>query len=245
MKTILSVLFLFSAWYCSAQDKIPHDVIPTNDGDLTIYFVGHGTLMFKYHDLIIHADASSREADYSQMPDADLILVTHHHGDHFDPEAIDKIRTENTTIILNGRSSDEAPDLEGKVVLKNGEKTEYKGILIEAVPAYNLVHMRSEGNPYHPKGEGNGYVVTFGDKRVFIAGDTENTPEMKALKNIDIAFLPMNLPYTMTPEMVADAIIGFRPDIFYPYHYGSTDPQLVVDLLKDENDIEVRVRDMP
>ena len=104
--------------------------------------------------------------------------------------------------------------------------------------------MRSGNNPYHPKGDGNGYVITLGDKRVYVAGDTENTPEMKELKEIYIAFLPMNLPYTMTPEMVADAAKAFKPKILYPYHYGQTDPQKLTDLLKDSKEIDVRIRDM-
>jgi L-ascorbate metabolism protein UlaG (beta-lactamase superfamily) len=104
--------------------------------------------------------------------------------------------------------------------------------------------MRSEGVPYHPKGNGNGYVLAFGDKRVYVAGDTENTPEMKALKGIEIAFLPMNLPFTMTPEMVADAAKAFKPRILYPYHFGETDTAKIVDLLKDSREIEVRIRKM-
>jgi L-ascorbate metabolism protein UlaG (beta-lactamase superfamily) len=116
--------------------------------------------------------------------------------------------------------------------------------LIEAVPAYNVVHVRSAGNPFHPKGEGNGYVLTLGDKRVYVAGDTEDIPEMKTLKKIEVAFLPMNLPYTMTPEMAADAARMFRPKILYPYHYGQTDPQLLVALLKPDKDIEVRIRNL-
>ena len=129
-------------------------------------------------------------------------------------------------------------------MIANGEKTTVKGILVEAVPAYNIQHKRENGGPFHPKGNGNGYVLTFGDKRVYITGDTENTPDMKALKNIDIAFLPMNLPYTMTPEMVADAAQVFKPKILYPYHYGDTDPQKLVKLLAAEKDIKVRVREL-
>ncbi|MBE9565336.1 MAG: MBL fold metallo-hydrolase, partial [Proteobacteria bacterium] len=118
------------------------------------------------------------------------------------------------------------------------------GLTVEAVPAYNIVHLRGPGQPYHPRGEGNGYVVTFGDTRVYIAGDTENIPEMSALGNIDIAFLPMNLPYTMAPEMVADAARTFRPKVVYPYHFGQTDCVQLVTLLADEPEIEVRVRRM-
>ncbi|HTO94225.1 MAG TPA: MBL fold metallo-hydrolase, partial [Bacteroidota bacterium] len=112
------------------------------------------------------------------------------------------------------------------------------------VPAYNLVHKRPDGQPFHPKGEGNGYIVTIGHTRIYFAGDTENTPEMEALKNIDIAFLPMNLPYTMTPEMVAAAAKAFRPKILYPYHYSQTDPQKLLELMKDVPGVEVRVRTM-
>ena len=128
--------------------------------------------------------------------------------------------------------------------MKNGDVESVGGLTIEAVPAYNLVHMRSEGVPYHPKGIGNGYVITFGDKRVYVAGDTENIPEMKNLKNIDYAFLPMNLPYTMTPEMVADAAKAFKPTVLYPYHFGDTDTARLVALMKDTPEVEVRVRNM-
>lgn len=243
MKTnAILFLLIFSSISLSAQKQMDKETISTSKGDLEIYFVGHGSLMFTFDGMVIHADASSREADYSQLPKADLILVTHHHGDHFDPSAIEKIKTENTKVIFNWKSAENASELSGVQILKNGETTEFKGIKVEAIPAYNLVHMRSENTPYHVKGEGNSYVVTFGDKRIFIAGDTENTPEMKALKNIDIAFLPMNVPYTMTPEMVADAAKGFRPKILYPYHYGNTDTSIIVDLLKDEKDIDVRIK---
>jgi L-ascorbate metabolism protein UlaG (beta-lactamase superfamily) len=128
--------------------------------------------------------------------------------------------------------------------MKNGDVQTIAGLTIEAVPAYNLVHMRSSGVPFHPKGVGNGYVITFGDKRVYVAGDTENVPEMKNLERIDIAFLPMNLPYTMTPEMVADAAKAFKPKILYPYHYGKTDTSQLVKLLRDYVEIEVRIRRM-
>ena len=117
-------------------------------------------------------------------------------------------------------------------------------VSFEAVPAYNIVHERASGEPFHPRGDGSGYIITFGDKRVYVAGDTENVPEMKKLKNIDIAFLPMNLPYTMTPEMVADAARAFRPKILYPYHFGKTDTSELVRLLAAEESIEVRIRKM-
>ena len=107
--------------------------------------------------------------------------------------------------------------------MKNGDRRTLQGFEVEAVPAYNIVHKRPDGNPFHPKGQGNGYVITFGGKRIYVAGDTEPIPEMAALKDIDIAFLPMNLPYTMSPEMTAEAARTIRPKILYPYHYGDTD----------------------
>jgi L-ascorbate metabolism protein UlaG (beta-lactamase superfamily) len=128
--------------------------------------------------------------------------------------------------------------------MRNGEIRQAGKWSVEAVPAYNLKHGPSAGAVFHPKGEGNGYVLTFGGKRFYVAGDTEGTPEMAALKNIDVAFLPMNLPYTMTPEMVADAARMFKPRILYPYHYGNTDTSKLVELLKADKGIEVRIRKM-
>jgi L-ascorbate metabolism protein UlaG (beta-lactamase superfamily) len=128
--------------------------------------------------------------------------------------------------------------------MRNGDVQTVEGLHVEAVPAYNIVHRREDGQPFHPKGIGNGYILTFGDTRLYIGGDTENIPEMKFLKDIDIAFLPMNLPYTMTPEMVVEAAMIIRPRILYPYHYGKTDVERLIELLKSEKDIEVRIRKM-
>jgi len=204
------------------------DVIPTSGGDLEITFIGHGTLMF-------------RLADYGKLPKADLILVTHEHRDHLDIKAIETVRKGGTEIVAPEAA---AKQIKGAYVLKNGGSGTWQGIPVEAVPAYNLVHMRSPGVPYHPKGAGNGYVIRFADKRVYVAGDTENTPEMKALRDIDAAFLPVNLPYTMTPEMAADAARAFRPKILYPYHYGETDLRRLTERLRGEQGIEVRIRKM-
>ncbi|MBN1806574.1 MAG: SMP-30/gluconolactonase/LRE family protein [Sedimentisphaerales bacterium] len=215
------------------------DIINTGAGDLKILFIGHGTLMFEFNDRIIHVDPVSREADYTKMPKADLILITHEHGDHLDTKAINIIRKEETEIVLTKICSERVT---GGIVMQNGDVRNIQGLKIGAVPAYNILHKRSNGTPFHPKGHGNGYVITFGDKKVYVAADTENIPEMKKLRDIDIAFLPMNLPYTMTPEMVADAAKTFKPKILYPYHYGQTDPNRLVNLLKDSEDVEVRIR---
>ena len=239
-KILLAIILLITI-QISAQNQFEKDIIKTSAGDLEITFIGHGTLMFTFNGIVIHVDPFNKLADYSTLPKADIILITHHHGDHFDPEAIKKIRKENTTVILTELCAEK---FEGGTIMKNGDVKTIGEIQIKAVPAYNLVHMRESGEPFHIKGTCNGYVITFGEKRVYVAGDTENTPEMKALEEIDIAFLPMNLPYTMTPEMVADAAKAFKPKILYPYHFGETDVSKIVDLMKDEKEVEVRVRKM-
>jgi L-ascorbate metabolism protein UlaG (beta-lactamase superfamily) len=238
---IMVMLLMVGAGVVNAQEKFETDVIKTGAGDLKITLIGHGTLMFTFGGKVIHVDPVAQYADYDKLPKADLILITHEHGDHLDLKVVEKLRKPNTQVVLTQAA---AGKLAGGLVMANGDVKNVAGLAIEAVPAYNLVHKRESGEPFHPKGRGNGYVITFGDKRVYVAGDTENTPEMKALKNIDIAFLPMNLPYTMTPEMVADAAMAFKPKILYPYHFGKTDTGRLVALLKEHPEIEVRVRKM-
>jgi L-ascorbate metabolism protein UlaG (beta-lactamase superfamily) len=244
MKSFTVFLFLGVFTFYGSDMKYESDVFETTGGKLEISFIGHGTLMFTFNDMVIHVDPVMREADYAEMPDADLILVTHHHGDHLDLTAINHIRKDDCPVVMTQTCLDQLEDFSGAVIMKNGDSKTVKDIPVEALPAYNIEHKRSNGQPFHPKGVGNAYVVTFGDKRILIGGDTENVPEIKALKNIDIAFLPMNLPYTMTPEMVADAARAIQPAILYPYHYGKTDPQKLVELLKDQENIEVRIREL-
>ncbi len=208
---------------------------------LKITFFAHATLALKYGNTVIYIDPVTQHADYAALPKADIILVTHEHSDHLDPGAIAAARGAATTVLVAAKCAGQIP---GAVVLHNGDSRAVNGIRVEAVPAYNVVHLRAAGRPYHPKGNGNGYVLTLGDRRVYVAGDTENTREMKGLKGIDIAFLPMNLPYTMTPEMVADAALAFRPKILYPYHFGETDTSKLPPLLASAKDIEVRIRPM-
>ncbi|UCH35120.1 MAG: MBL fold metallo-hydrolase, partial [Armatimonadota bacterium] len=186
------------------------DAVKASAGELRITFVGHGTLMFTFGDTIIHVDPVSREADYGKMPKGDLILITHEHGDHLDPAAIAAVRQEGTTVVLTEKC---AATVSGGTVMRNGDVRTVGDLRIEAVPAYNMVHKRPSGEPFHPRGDGNGYVITFGDTRVYVAGDTENVPEMNRLRDIAVAFLPMNLPYTMTPALVADAARAVRPKI--------------------------------
>lgn len=235
---LLILLMIFSSTKIIAND-FEKDVFNTSEGELAITFIGHGTLMLEFNGKTIHIDPVSWYADYTQMPKADLILVTHEHGDHLDQKALDALRTEQTEIVL---SKVGAEKYAGTSVLNNGESGTFKGIKVDAVPAYNIKHERSKGNPYHPKGRGNGYVIHVGNKTVYVGGDTENIPEMAQLKNIDIAFLPMNIPYTMTPEMCAEAAMMFLPKVLYPYHFGETNTQVLVDLMKSTKETEVRIR---
>jgi L-ascorbate metabolism protein UlaG (beta-lactamase superfamily) len=241
IKIVISLCFLVLglAGVAAARQKFEKDIIPTSKGDLEITFLGHGTLMMTFAGKTIHVDPYGEVADYASLPKADLVFVTHEHFDHLDPKALQSILKPDTTVVASKACIVELPKA---IILANGDTRTVLGLPIQAVPAYNIAHKRPDGNPFHPKGSGSGYIVTFGDKRIYIAGDTENTPEMKALKAIDVAFLPMNLPYTMTPEMVADAARAFRPRVLYPYHYGETDTAILRKLLKEEKDIEVRIR---
>jgi len=238
---VMIIVFLFSAYGLAEENSYQTDTIKTSSGALKITFIGHASLMFEFNKIIIHIDPVSMYADYSKLPKADLILITHQHGDHLDPKAIELIKKDDTKLFCNEASLPTAVD---GSVLKNGETTSFKGIKISAVPAYNIINKRETGEAFHPKGMGNGYMLTFANVKVYIAGDTENIPEMKNLKGIDIAFLPMNLPYTMTPAMVADAVKMFNPKILYPYHTGNTDVNELVKLLKDKKNCEVRIRKM-
>ena len=226
----------------SATGALERDVLPTSAGDLQVTFIGHAAMMFEFGGKVIYNDPVGEFGDFSRLPKADLILVAHEHGDHCDPQTIALISHAGTKLVLPPLA---AAQLGRGIVLKNGQEAMVDGLRIEAVAAYNIVHMRSPGKPFHPKGDGNGYIVTFGDKRIYIAGDTENIPEMKGLGRIDVAFMPMNLPYTMTPAMVADAARMVRPAILYPYHTTDTDTAKLAPLLKDEKGIEIRIRRMP
>ncbi len=237
--TILPIALL-----CFRLNAQPSDTIKTSKGNLVLHFLGHGTLMFEFDGKIIHIDPYSSVADYSALPKADLILLTHHHGDHLDSAALAKIYTKTTTLYWTAECEKSSKFKASAGVLQNGDKLMWKSILIESVPAYNIQNKRQNGSPFHPLGEGNGYILTFGNKRVYIAGDTENIPDMLRFRPIDISFLPMNLPYTMTPEMVKDAALMLNPIILYPYHFGKTDTSIIVELLKDTPTIDVRLRKM-
>ena len=239
-KTVLTLIISAMTISGFSQEPPAYDKLNTSAGIAEMHFIGHGSLMFKINGFIIYIDPVRSAGNYDFFPKADIILVTHEHGDHLDVNLIDTLRKPGTLVLCNANSSSKIPTA---MVMKDGDRQEFNSVVFEAVPAYNIVNERAPGQPFHPKGAGLGYVVTIGGKRIYVAGDTENIPEMKALKNIEVAFLPMNLPYTMTPEMVADAAKAFKPKILYPYHFGETKTDQIISLLKDTG-IEVIIRNL-
>ncbi|MDR2955543.1 MAG: MBL fold metallo-hydrolase [Prevotella sp.] len=223
------------------EEYIKADVYETNDGSLKVTLVGHGSLMFEYKGKVIHVDPYSKVADYTKLPQADLILITHEHGDHLDTAVINVLKKEGTDFIVSKVVNE---ILGYGDVMSNGDNTTCEGISIQAVPAYNIVSKKPDGEAYHPKGRGNGYILVFGDKKVYIAADTENIPEMDALKGtIDIAFMPKNLPYTMSDDMFIDAAKKVTPKVLYPYHMSEFDNEKIGKALEDTG-IKIEVRPM-
>jgi L-ascorbate metabolism protein UlaG (beta-lactamase superfamily) len=238
--SILIIIHFTMTNMAFSQERPAFDKITTSAGVVEMHFIGHASLMFKLNDYCIHIDPVGSMGNYDVLPRADLILVTHEHYDHLDTKLIGELRKKETMMLCNENSASEVSWAES---MKPGDARKIGNIGIEAVHAYNIVNMRAPGQPFHPKGVGIGFIITIGDKRFYVAGDTENTPEMKALKDIDVAFLPMNLPYTMSPEMVADAAKAFKPEILYPYHFSETNTDELLKLLSG-TDIDVRIRDL-
>jgi len=208
-------------------------------GELEIVFLGHASLIFVYQGSYIYIDPVRQYGNFSKYPKADLILITHEHTDHLDPNAIAALTKSGTRILLPEATRRKLGKGE---VLKHGEPLDAAGIGVLAVPAYNVTPGRTN---YHPKDRrDNGYVITLGSLRIYVAGDTEPIPEMADLGPIDIAFLPMNQPYTMTPEQTAAAAKVIKPKILYPYHFSSTDTGALTRLLADDKNIDVRIRNL-
>jgi L-ascorbate metabolism protein UlaG (beta-lactamase superfamily) len=232
--------FLFLVAHVAAAQV---DTEKTSKGDLKITPVTHASVQFEFGGKVIDVDPISMgpagAVDWSKYPKADWIFITDIHGDHFDPKALDALKKGSTKFVAPPVVAEK---LMGAMVMKNGETKEFDGIKVEAIPMYNLKRGPSEGKFFHDKGRGNAYIFNFGDKRVLLAGDTECVPELKAVKNIDIAFLPMNLPYTMPPEEAAACAKEFKPKVLYPYHYGDSNVSGVQELVG--KDIQVRVRPM-
>lgn len=239
MKNISIVLILI-IMNSNVQGQFKKDIFRTSGGDLSVTFLGHASLMMEYGGKVIYIDPVVRVADFTKLPKADLVLVTCYHGDHFDISAIDKIKKLGSMQVLLTQSC--AGKYPQGIVIKNGESGTFSGIQVDAFPCYQIFNSKDHMNYIHPKGESNGYLLHFGTFTVYIAGDTENIPEMKNLIRIDVAFLPMTPKESMNAQMVADAVAAFRPRILYPYKFRKTEvdklPGLLVNLRTD-----LRIRD--
>ncbi len=225
-----------------AAEPMSGDHVATKDGDIVLHPINHATLAIGWKNLTIYVDPVGGAAPFAALPKPDLILITHTHGDHLSADTLKAVAGEKTPLIGPAAVAAQLPaDFRSRTtVLTNGETRALLGVTVEAVPAYNTTTERAN---YHPKGAGNGYVLTFADKRVYLSGDTEDIPEMRALKNIDVAFLCMNIPYTMTVEQAASAVKAFRPKIVYPYHSRGSHLEKFKQLVGNDVGVEVRLRD--
>jgi L-ascorbate metabolism protein UlaG (beta-lactamase superfamily) len=246
MKTgIFALFFSLAIYQCQAQ-RIESDRIATDKGPLAVQPLQHASLVLTWNGVVIYVDPTGGAANYTGIAAPDLILVTDIHGDHCDTATIAAIKKSATVLVVPQVVADKLPasDKEKTVVLKNGDKATLSGVKIAAIPMYNLPESPMA---MHTKGRGNGYVLTIGGKNVYLSGDTQGIPEMRSLKNIDVAFVCMNLPYTMDVPEAADAVLAFAPKIVYPYHYRGKNGLSDVDAFKKLVDagnkgIEVRLR---
>ena len=256
MKRMITCLLAMLGLTACGQENFEVDVFETKSGKpVKFHALVHASIRIDYDGQTIMIDPvtklGGRTIDYSAMPKADYIFVTHEHGDHFDKEALKQLTGEGTQLVMNqrcvdmygsgqamvnGQSSSLRSGAGGTMV--NGQSSMVNGLKVEAVPAYNTTEGHQQ---FHPKGRDNGYILTLDSLRIYIAGDTEDIPEMADIKDIDIAFLPCNQPYTMTPEQLVKAAKTIKPKVLFPYHYGKTDVSGIPAQLKDEG-IDVRIR---
>jgi len=241
MKQLLLLLTIILSLEATAQE-----VIETKQGELKIYPILHATMVMEWNDKTIYFDPYGGTEAFQNFNKPDLIFITDIHGDHLNKKTLQALETSQTTFIVPSAVADQMQDIHNSSieVINNGESFEIMGIKVEAIPMYNLPE--SPDNR-HTKGRGNGYVLTIGEKRIYISGDTEAIPEMRALKNIDVAFVCMNLPYTMDVDQAAEGVLDFTPKIVYPFHYrgknGLSDIERFETLVNAGNrKIEVRLR---
>lgn len=241
MKKILTCLLaILGLSTACGQQTFEVDEFKTKSGKtVKFHALVHASIRIEYNGKEIEIDPvrklGNKTIDYAAMPKADFVFVTHEHGDHFDKEAIKILSREGTQLVMNKRCA----DMYGPCgVLANGQSAQFGDISVDAVPAYNISEGRTQ---FHPKGRDNGYILTIDGLRIYIAGDTEDIPEMKDVKNIDIAFLPCNQPYTMTTEQLVRAAKVIKPKVLFPYHYGQTDVSGIASQLKGTG-IDVRIR---
>mgnify|MGYP001598468170 CR=1 FL=1 len=245
MKSFLFSLLLMPVIFSARAQRSAPDMLQTKLGALSIQPIEHASLILSVHGLTIYADPTNADHFNGQAP-PDIILITDIHGDHFDLKTIDAVKKAGTLLVAPQVVADKLPaaDKEHLLVLKNGDESTRSGISIRAIPMYNLPESPTA---MHTKGRGNGYVLGIGGKLIYLSGDTQGIPEMRSLKNIDVAFVCMNLPYTMDIKEAADAVLAFKPKIVYPYHYrgsnGLSDINAFKNLVAAGNkNIEVRLR---
>ena len=245
MKFFFLSIVLAALSFSGMAQLSPSDVIQTKDGPLTIQPVQHASLILTVKGVTIYVDPSGAD-HYKGMKAPDFILITDIHGDHFDLKTMDAVKQGSTSLVVPQVVADKLPESDKAhlIILKNGDQQVVSGISIQAIPMYNLPE---SATAMHTKGRGNGYVLSLGGKNIYISGDTQGIPEMRSLKNIDIAFVCMNLPYTMDVKEAADAVLAFKPKIVYPYHYrgqnGLSDVNAFKSLVEaGDKNIEVRLR---
>ena len=245
LKSFISLSLFLSATLFYAQRPDP-DIIASKSGDIAIQPILHGTLVLEYNDKIIYVDPYGEGRAFKNIARPDLILITDIHGDHLNEKTLDDISASGVPIIAPKAVADQISEKYKKQVsiLGNDEKTKMFGIHITAIPMYNLPETPDSK---HMKGRGNGYLLKMGNKKIYISGDTEDIPEMRALENIDVAFICMNLPYTMDINQASNAVVDFKPSVVYPYHYRGnpdmSDTMAFKRLVNDKDDsIEVRLR---
>ncbi|MEQ9403729.1 MAG: MBL fold metallo-hydrolase [Cyclobacteriaceae bacterium] len=245
MKILLSTLLFFSLLFSiHSQTRDNADRIATDQGDLIIQPITHGTVALEWNSQTIYVDPYGGAEKFEGLNDPDIILITDIHGDHLNMKTLEAINTSKAQFFVPQAVMDKLPEsMQAKaIVINNGSATDFNGINIAAIPMYNLPDDESSR---HKKGRGNGYVLTMGGKKVYLSGDTEDIPEMRALKNIDVAFICMNLPYTMDINQAASAVSEFKPGIVYPYHYRGSGGLSDVEgfkLLVNETSAGVEVR---
>ncbi len=238
----LAALLALGAVALLAQPARMPDTFSTTAGEVRITPIFHASVLLEAGGKAVFIDPYS-QGDFTGLPKADLVLITHIHGDHNDPKALAQVRTGTTVVYTPANVAKTVP---GALVMNNGETVHWGDFTIEAVAMYNLVRGPSAGTFFHPKGLGNGYIVSYGGKRFYFSGDTEATPEFRVLKNIDVAFVCMNLPFTMTPAEAAEGVRAMHPAVVYPYHYRNGDKTMqdlsVFQKALDGTHIDVRLR---
>ena len=241
MKVLLTFIFLFTSIFIFSQRPNP-DTYPTKEGDLVVQPILHGTLMLEWNGQTIYVDPYGGAIAFKGINNPNLILITDIHGDHLDQKTLDALETTDTKIVVPQAVADKISESyhDRLIIVNNGEETVQLSIGIKALPMYNLPE---DETSRHTKGRGNGYILNFEGTKVYISGDTEDIKEMRDLKNIDVAFVCMNLPYTMNIEQAADAVLEFKPKIVYPFHYRGSDTQAFKTLVNTADpNIDVKLR---